>query len=317
MNWDHVLQNDSGVHEPLFHRIQALFTQQRATWPTLREGEAALAQMRNKTLFFEREQIIVQCNPGRRLSTHAKTDSESSAIRRCFLCPQNMPHEERGVAVENLVVLPNPHPVLPLHCTIVDRDHRPQRLADRIETLLRLAAALGPKLAVFYNGPRCGASAPDHFHLQASSAAEVPLLCQSATRSSGHQRVGVISFGRSYLEFSSPSDDDIGEDIARTLEVLHQGGNTHDEPMFNLLAHFQGNHYRALLFPRARHRPRCYFANGPERLGVSPAVLEMAGVMVVTESEDFDRLDAELVRSIYEEVSLPRDRFEQLLDLVL
>lgn len=317
MNWDHVLQNDPGEQEPLLRRIELLFSQQRTAWPALREGEARLPQLRKKTLSHEGQQILVQCNPGRRHSTHAKTDPQTVAARKCFLCPQNMPGEERGMAFQKLVVLPNPYPVLPLHCTIADREHRPQRLIHSVTTLLSLAAAVGPKLAVFYNGPRCGASAPDHFHLQASNAEDIPLLSKPTSRSKGHQRLGLYSFGRSFLEFTSPNHEDIRTDIVRTLHVLAQLEKTSDEPMFNLLVQFQDNCYRALIFPRTRHRPQCYYADGTERIGVSPAVLEMAGLMVVTELEEFDRLDANRVYSIYSEVSLPRQQFELLLEMVL
>jgi len=89
-----------------------------------------------------------------------------------------MPTEERGVAFEDLVVMPNPFPVLPMHCTIAAGEHQPQLIAGRVDCLLRLATEIGPDLAAFYNGPKCGASAPDHFHFQAARASEIPILTQ-------------------------------------------------------------------------------------------------------------------------------------------
>jgi hypothetical protein len=166
MNWNQILQIDPGPSVPLRERIDALFAQQRETWPLLRDGEAALADLQKKTLTLDGEPVIVQVNPARRRSTLAKTDAQAVAARACFLCPENMPAEERGMAFDDLVAMPNPFPVLPLHCTITGREHTPQRIAGRIESLLRLAEAIGPDLAAFYNGPRCGASAPDHFHFQ-------------------------------------------------------------------------------------------------------------------------------------------------------
>src|SRR6478672_9966306 len=198
MSWERILQNDQ-PGEPLRQRIDDLFAQQRATWPTLREGEAALARLQRKTLTEGGESIIVQMNPARRHSTLANTDAKAIAARACFLCPENMPPEERGVAFENLVLLPNPFPILPLHCTIADRAHRPQELRGRIATFLHLAEEIGPDMAALYNGPRCGASAPDHFHLQAARADDIPILAQLSTISDSGPIVPHASFGRNML----------------------------------------------------------------------------------------------------------------------
>src|SRR6478752_6259049 len=177
MNWERILQNDR-PGEPLRQRIEDLFAQQRATWPALCEGEAALARLQRKTLTEGDESVVVQVNPARRRSTLANIDTKAIAARACFLCPENMPPEERGVAFEDLVLLPNPFPVLPLHCTIANREHQPQQIRGRVATFLHLAHDLGPDMVALYNGPRCGASAPDHFHLQAARAADIPILNQ-------------------------------------------------------------------------------------------------------------------------------------------
>ncbi|MCC6492657.1 MAG: DUF4922 domain-containing protein, partial [Pirellulales bacterium] len=176
MSWDRIELDVAAAGEGLAARIEGLFAQQRATWPTLREGEAALQHLQVKRLEVDGASIVVQANPARRNSVHASVDAQSIAARACFLCPENMPPEERGVAFEDLLVLPNPYPILPMHCTVADRAHRQQRLAGRVGQLVRLAAAAGPELAVFYNGPRSGASAPDHLHFQACRAAGIPLL---------------------------------------------------------------------------------------------------------------------------------------------
>src|SRR3954447_7397686 len=164
MSWERILQNDR-LGKPLRQRIDDLFAQQRATWPALREGEAALEHLQRKTLAEGGDSIVVQLNPSRSRSTLANTDTKAIAARACFLCPDNMPPEERGVAFEDLVLLPNPFPILPLHCTIADRIHRPQEIRGRLATFLHLAQEIGSDMAALYNGPRCGASAPDHFHV--------------------------------------------------------------------------------------------------------------------------------------------------------
>ena len=301
MSWDRILEIDPGESVPLRQRIDLLFDQQRATWPMLRDGEAALGNLQKKTLEADGESVIVQMNPARRRSTQAATDAKSVAARACFLCPENMPAEERGMAFEDLVVMPNPFPVLPMHCTIASREHCPQRIAGQIEKFLRLAEAIGPDLAVLYNGPMCGASAPDHFHFQCVRADAMPIWEQLPTLDSG---TGPFrSFGRELVIVYEKDRKRAADYVERTIGGLPRDKNDHDEPKLNLAARNADGRFTAIVFPRAAHRPSCYFATGEERLAVSPAVLEMCGVLVVTEPADFDRLDAAMARSIYEEVS--------------
>ena len=243
--------------------------------------------LQRKTLTEGGESVVVQVNPARRRSTLANTDAKAIAARACFLCPENMPPEERGVAFEDLVLLPNPFPILPLHCTIADREHRPQQLRGRIATFVHLAQEIGPDMAALYNGPRCGASAPDHFHLQAARADEIPILAQLSTIADSRPIVPHSSFGRNMLVFRSTNATDVAADIERSIDALQQIEATTDEPMFNLLAHFAAGRYTVVLFPRAAHRPACYFATGPDQLLISPAVLEMGGILVATEPDHF------------------------------
>ncbi|HEX4415339.1 MAG TPA: DUF4922 domain-containing protein [Lacipirellulaceae bacterium] len=311
MSWEQILQNDR-PGEPLRQRIDALFAEQRETWPMLRDGEASLAHLQRKTLTSDGATVVVQVNPARRRSTLAKTDAQSVAARRCFLCPENMPVEERGVAFENLVIMPNPFPVLPLHCTIAAREHRPQQIEGQVGRMLRLAAEIGPNLAVFYNGPRCGASAPDHFHFQAAVAKEIPILAGERGLPIGRSLFATTNFGRHMIVARGGDLMIVERAIERAFNALRELQEPADEPMLNLLAYHDGTHYKAILFPRRAHRPACYFATGPDQLLISPAVLEMAGVLVATEAEHFERIDAEIARGIYQEVSIGDADFARL-----
>jgi hypothetical protein len=311
MNWEHILQNDRPA-EPLRKRIDDLFAQQRETWPALRDGEAALAHLQRKTLTDGDQSIIVQVNPARRRSTLANTDAKAVAARACFLCPENMPPEERGVAFEDLVVMPNPFPILPLHCTIAAREHRPQKLDGQIGKFLRLAKAIGPDLAALYNGPRCGASAPDHFHFQAVRENEIPILAQLPSLDTASRITPHTTFGRNLLLITGSNADAVAANVERSVNALRQIEVATDEPMLNLLAHFSAGRYAVALFPRAAHRPKCYFATGPEQLLISPAVLEMCGILVATELDHFERINAPIAGKIYEEVSLNPEHFARL-----
>jgi hypothetical protein len=311
MSWERILQNDR-PDERLRQRIDALFAEQRDNWPMLRDGEASLGQLQRKILTSDGASIVVQVNPARRRSTLAKTDASSIAARPCFLCSENMPAEERGVAFEDLVIMPNPFPVLPMHCTIAGREHRPQRIAGRVDCLLRLASKLGPDLAAFYNGPRCGASAPDHFHFQAASAQEIPILTQLSSTGGSRSPVAATSFGRHMLIARNAEFAPVRRAIEQAIDALSEIEQTADEPMLNLLAFHDDDQFTAILFPRRAHRPACYFATGPEQLLISPAVLEMCGILVATESEHFERIDADIALGIYQEVSIGDSEFERL-----
>lgn len=305
MDWRRILEGDPGASVPLRQRIDRLFDEQRVTWPMLRDGEAALEHLQRKALELDGQSIVVQFNPARRRSTMAKTDATAVAGRPCFLCPQNMPAEERGMAFEDLVVMPNPFPVLPLHCTIAATEHTPQQLSGRVGQFLRLAKAIGPDLATLYNGPRCGASAPDHFHFQAVRADGIPLLRQLSAVAAVSRISPRSSFGRRMLVIDSADAAEAADLLGRTLEELRVLAGAADEPLLNLIGHFDGDRHRVVVFPRTAHRPACFFATGREQLTVSPAVLEMGGVMVTTEPEHFDRVVAETARGIYDEVSVP------------
>lgn len=306
MTWDDILAIDTDDAAPLGERVNALFEQQRRTWPLLRDGEAALTHLQKRTLTADDGTIVVQMNPARRRSTQAKTDAAAVAQRPCFLCPQNMPAEERGVAFDDLVVMPNPFPILPGHCTIASREHEPQQFAPRVEQFLRLTQAIGPELAALYNGPRCGASAPDHLHFQAARADEIPAFAQLPAPAGATSPEPVESFGRRFFVLRGDEIEPLAAGLQSVLAALSAGmaDSADGEPLVNVAARCVAGEWTVAIFPRIAHRPARYFADGPERLLVSPAVLEMGGILVATEPDDFARLDAALAREIYDEVSI-------------
>jgi hypothetical protein len=298
----------------LLHQLDELFSSQRADWPLLAAGVHKLAGMITRDLIQGSDRIRVQSNPGRAGSTHAKVDPKSVAERPCFLCPQNMPAEERGIAFDELIILPNPYPILAKHCTVPAREHSPQRLSGNVQPMLDLARALGPTMLVFYNGPRCGASAPDHLHFQACQAEGVPLLESLPKAETDGMWHGHESFGRRMLVgyFADPAQ--AADRVENCLHTLADLLGEKQEPMVSLLTRPVEGRYAIVLFPRAKHRPNRYFEKDPHRLAISPATLEMAGLLVVAEPEHFERVDAPMAKAIYREVSLGGDRFRRLLE---
>ena len=158
-----------------------LLQQQRSTWELLRTGYEGLSRVQTRQFRFGGYQVRVQFNPGRLTSSAARVDDRSIRERTCFLCLQNLPEQQRGIPYgDRFMILCNPFPIFPEHFTIPHRDHVPQRIEGRIGLLLGLARDLAPRYTVFYNGPRCGASAPDHLHFQAGSRQFMPIEGQYA-----------------------------------------------------------------------------------------------------------------------------------------
>ena len=316
MSWDKKILASAKSAAELPGLLDRLFLQQRQSWQALAEGEASLAKINSKILSKDNARILVQANPGRRKSTHAKVDHLSVSQRACFLCPANMPAEERGISFEDFVILPNPYPVLERHCTIPARRHSPQRLDNHIAAMLRLARAVGHEMLVFYNGPRCGASAPDHFHFQACRREAVLLLEQLELDNGQDQKFALTSFDRRMIVFNNRDIEKAKDNLAGALRALSDAGADDQEPLVNVLALYWQERYLTILFPRAKHRPKCFFAEDSTQIAVSPAALEMAGILVVAEPDHFDRLDQAIARSIYEEVTLERDLFNKLAEAV-
>jgi ATP adenylyltransferase (5'',5''''''-P-1,P-4-tetraphosphate phosphorylase II) len=156
-------------------QVQNLLQEQMNAWELARNNYEALSQVRVKELNFNKFKIKVQFNPARIVSSSAKVDSKSIQERKCFLCEQNRPVEQKGIPFgDNYVVLVNPFPIFPKHLTIPACEHVDQLIFNRFGDMLDLAYNLD-EFTIFYNGPKCGASAPDHVHFQAGSKGFLPI----------------------------------------------------------------------------------------------------------------------------------------------
>lgn len=300
-------------------RVTALISEQQAAWPMLREAVAGLAAVEYKKLNVGGSTVFAQFNPKRIVSTAARVDAAAIKERPCFLCADNLPLEEQGIEFgADFVLLCNPFPVLRDHLVIASRHHTPQAIADNFGTLLDLAHALGPDYFALYNGPACGASAPDHLHFQACSRELLPIVHDITHWM--RRSVSSIEGG----EVFTLSDYRVNVMIARGTErgalvawfnqALTQlaavSGAPDREPMLNLIVTCGRYDWTVSLFPRARHRPACYDAAGSAKLTVSPAAIDLSGVMVVPEAAHFARISGEDLEGIYLEVTLDEARFD-------
>lgn len=305
----------------------ALIRQQKQMWPMLSYGYEALSQAKTKWMKVEEANIVVQYNPRRIRSVAAKVDKASVEARGCFLCADTLPQEERGIAYgDDLVILCNPFPILDNHLSIVHRKHVEQRLYGNLESMLALARDLGPEFFVLYNGPRCGASAPDHLHFQACSRKLLPIEkdlgsddaslsahCDACAEGQHNFELFTLEqSARSVVVFRGNRAGEMAEWIYRIMREL-AGGDLETEAMVNLVCAYQNANWTVYLFPRSRHRPARFFAEGEDQLLVSPGAIDMAGVIVVPELAHFEKITAEDVEMIYREVS----RGEEDVNLVI
>ena len=268
--------------------VNQLFEDQLNNWELARNNYEALKQAKIKTLDVNGRQYKVQFNPARILSSAAKVDPESIRERKCFLCSENRPPEQKGIPFkEQYTILINPYPIFPCHLTIPSVEHAPQLIASRFGDMLDLAQQLD-NYTVFYNGRKCGASAPDHFHFQAGSKGFLPIendrnRGNAVCIESGDKQEVLDRFQQTYNDLPLQPDD--------------------VEPMLNLLTWYENGKWITCLFPRKKHRPACYFAEGDANLLISPASVDMGGVFITPLEKDFEKITAADIVSILEEIS--------------
>jgi len=315
----HLLFKDTGG-TTLQTRVEALFEDQLQNWDLARANYLGLQKAVTKSLpFSPHAELRVQFNPERIYSTSAKVDSKSISERPCFLCPAHLPGQQKAIPFgEDYLVLVNPFPIFTRHLTIPIKQHSPQQLKGRFQDMLRLAKELD-NFVVFYNGPRCGASAPDHFHFQAGNKGFMPIEQDFETplktllfEENGSTIHSMDSYLRQVLVFSGADTNWLETQLEKAIAVLGRFEPEHQEPMMNILASWNHDHWRVFLFPRKVHRPWQFFADGPEKIMLSPAAVDLGGVLIIPRQEDFDKLDLETSRDILGQVTLESEKWEQL-----
>ena len=285
------------------------------------EGYAALESVRHREIICNGYSVVLQFNPRRVVSTAASVDEESLRRRPCFLCVENLPEKQQGIRyADNFLILCNPAPIFARHFTISSVDHIPQELDRSIPIFLSLAEDLAPQYSVFYNGPRCGASAPDHLHFQACPTGAIPVELAAAD---GERRVlrkktgsaalfTLREFGRQALVLESEDKVILASLLSSILAHLAKLSSSSEEPMVNALCSYSRGQWRAILFPRTKHRPSFFFRQGEEQIMISPALVDMGGLIVTPMERDFERVDAAMVQEIFNEVSVTEETLAQV-----
>ncbi|HUH65872.1 MAG TPA: DUF4922 domain-containing protein [Syntrophales bacterium] len=299
-----------------------LLESQKNSWPNLAMGYAALGSVRTKELRCNGFSVRIHHNPGRIKSTTARIDQKSIDARPCFLCLENLPEPQLGILYRaDFMVLCNPYPICPEHYTIVHVNHLPQSFAGCTPIFLSMAKDFSPDFNVFYNGPEGGASAPDHLHFQATNRGILPIEKEIAERDR-MTTVGSIDgvplfrergLGREVMIIEGKDCNALGSALTKVISAMKSALSSPAEPRMNLLASYNGNMWQVAIFPRQRHRPSVYFLPGDDRILISPGMVEMGGVVVTPLDKDFNRVDAELVRNIYGEVSVDEETEQRIL----
>jgi len=317
----------TGSATSLGARLVPFMDWQAGCWPRLADALAGLEAVRTRRFELDGRPVVAQFNPGRAVSTTAKVDAASIQQRPCFLCPANLPEPEKGLAFgRHWVLLANPAPILPLHFVLAHREHRPQRVVDAVPTMVALAERTAGHAACIYNGPACGASAPDHLHLQAVKSGLLPEELAAWRAVDGHGPAPWLDRPRLRAwQVPGPGPVALGffghaRSVERALlaavDALAMVLGEPDEPRLNLLTSGRKDGVLALLFPRAAHRPACYSAPEPGRRLISPGAIDMAGLLVTVREADFEALDASLIRTIYSETSLEPQALAPVRDLL-
>lgn len=292
--------------------IKELFEQQLEVWPQARNNYGALSGVREKVFDMEGFPVRVQFNPARIVSSAAKVDAKSIGERKCFLCEENRPEVQEGLAYvapsgHDYIVLVNPFPIFPRHLTIPDVSHVDQLIGGRMEDMFDLADRL-QDYVIFYNGPLCGASAPDHFHFQAGNKGFLPIerdfnrINKVLVQYSGETEIFTqTSFVKGSLILVSSSK----KEMLRCFNDIYDSLGVKDgekEPMLNIVSwKTDGKWYLYLVF-RSKHRPDRFYSEGEDNMLISPASVDFGGVFVTPLERDFERISAEDIEDIIEEV---------------
>lgn len=305
--------------------MESLLAAQKQAWPDLRKNYLSLEKRLVRELTSGNSVLRVELNPGRITSTSANTDARSVSSRPCFLCLDNLPPAQKGILYRGeYLVLCNPYPIFEKHFTVSSLEHTPQNFQGSVEAFLSLLTDLGPRYTIFYNGPECGASAPDHLHFQACPSGVIPI--ESVRHLPAHRTLclagcgiyAVEDTGRAMALVESPDTSAIKAVLLKIIDSLKKRAAGKTEPLLNIIAWKAAEVYRVALFPRSKFRPDCYYASGEERVLVSPAAVEMGGLIVTPLERDFAAMDFARASAILREVSMSRDFMtETLADLQL
>lgn len=311
----------------LSKKARTLLKEQLVEWELAGKNYKGLERVKIKELKLEGGALVkVQFNPERIRSSAAKVDAKSINERPCFLCEMNRPNEQRGIMYnDSYTILVNPFPIFPEHLTIPQLEHIDQLIKPHFAEMLNLAKEL-EDFTIFYNGPKCGASAPDHFHFQAGIKGFMPIeedyrkgsFTELLGETKGVQLLTWRKYNRHIITIDSISSLGISEVFEQLHQLLKDKLQPDEsEPMLNILAYYENGRYIVHIILRALHRPACYFAKGDEQILLSPASVDLGGVFITPREEDFHKITEKDIATILKQVCMRGKDTKKIMETVL
>ena len=297
-----------------------LLDSQKQSWEQCSQGYESLNSVLVRQFEFDGFSIKVQFNPGRLTSSSAKVDPKSIKERKCFLCIENLPDGQKGIHYNSYyLILCNPFPIFPEHFTIPAIIHKPQAITGSFIDLLTLSKDISERYIVFYNGPKCGASAPDHLHFQAGNADFLPLVYEypALKEKYGKPVFGGKDFEVVYLNDSlrnliiieSRSPEQAEKTFSALYRELQRISPPGEEPLMNIISLYEKSKWIVIVILREKHRPARYFEEGENNILLSPASVDIGGVCITPLEKDFNKLTKDDLIGIFNEVTLEDNKF--------
>lgn len=319
------------IDEELDARISHLVTNQLEHWKLAKGNYDAvndsleLAKKLQLTQNGAYKEVYYFHNPQRVRSTMANTDPHIIQERPCFLCECNRPEEQQSISLGDYEICVNPYPIFKDHLTIIHKEHIRQSFEKHLHEMLWIAKQMETYF-ILYNGPECGASAPDHMHFQAALKDRMlSNLYQNFTFTNlGDEDtpIRIMKKFSTYIAFTADSDSRFYYAMEQIYQHLSAGLYSGTEPLVNIVVWHQASFlhpqdfcdpinesvWNCIIFLRYKHRPDCYYKEGEEGLKISPAIAEMSGIFPIVRWEDMKKITAQKIADIYQEVSLPEEQ---------
>ena len=296
----------------LYQQISDMFSRELASHGRAFVNYQALSGVEVKDMTIDGFPAKLFFNPARVRSVMADVSPEALQKRACFLCPDGVEEHQLTYNWDSptghtYYIRVNPFPIFSPHFTVSSSVHERQELLPHLESMLHLAKEL-PEMTIFYNGPMCGASAPDHMHFQAVPRHSLPI--------EDH-------FSTNYANAILVQETDLQAHLTAVKRVLAMGtipeeasqtgsltaGASHAEeyePRWNIVSWYEpasSPKFNTIVFFRRESRPQCFFAPENERILFSPGTVEMGGIGIVANRESFDRITPRVLRSMIQEVA--------------
>ena len=311
------------------NRIHKFVRDQLSRWPLACDNFRALKNVRVREIEVGGLTVKLQFNPARIVSSAAKLSKEEIAKRKCFLCRENRPDIQSFMKCEGRKgkkyhILINPYPIFPDHLVIVMNKHVEQSIGHRYVDMLDLARKY-QDFTFFYNGPKSGASAPDHHHFQGAPQGLMPLEndVDALISNQGEELKYVSSvqdadlyhydrFTTGVFVLRAKTSKSAAKMFYRLLDCADvlEGES---EPRINLFTYYHDGEFRSIIVFRRSHRSHHYFSDGPDHLTMSPGCADMGGVFIVPVEEEYDKITPELLGEMLQEVSVPKEEQDRII----